>query len=143
MLTIRTSEHSLVADDNALENRGWLAVPLSSDHRAGTDALGKDLFDRISTLPQEGRCACQAEQGQRQVQLDNGPYPETPDWRRLLHNGYVPVCIADVDEVAARTYAGQEEYALSKDLLVAGREAREDPRVRGMGVQSVEQEPEH
>ena len=51
--------------------------------------------------------------GERQVELDDGPDPETAHRWRSLHERHVPEFVGDVDQVAARVDARHEEYDLA------------------------------
>ncbi|KAL7625991.1 N-acetylglucosaminyl-phosphatidylinositol de-N-acetylase [Parahypoxylon ruwenzoriense] len=56
-----------------------------------------------------------------QVELNNGPDPDTAQRRRLLHNSKIPVPIRDVDQVAAGADACNEENGLAEGRLKSSR----------------------
>ena len=76
-------------------------------------------LDAVSTRPDENTGSDQAEGCQGQVQLDDGPNPETAQRRGSLHDGQVAMVIGNVDEVAAGSEARGEEDGLAEGGLEA------------------------
>lgn len=70
------------------------------------------LLYTVSLLPQKRPCARKAEHSPSKIQFDDRPHPETTNGRRLFHDGHIPECVGDVDQVAAGKYARDKEYGL-------------------------------
>ena len=81
--------------------------------------------DGISALVEEPPRDGERKNGERQVELDDGPDPETADRRCSLHERHVVELIGDPDQVAAGVDARDEEYGLAQGGLVSERETRE------------------
>lgn len=80
-------------------------------------AVGSILLEVIATLPQEGGTTHQTQHRPGKVKLDYRPYPETPQWRRLFHDGKIAVYVGDVNQVTASSHASCEEDGLAKGIL--------------------------
>lgn len=102
----------------------------------------RSSLDAVSTRPHENTGSGKAEGGQGQVQLDDGPDPETAQRRCALHDGQVAMVVCDVDEMAAGSKARGEEDGLAEGGLEALGKAGQDLRIGRMRVQRVEEQGE-
>jgi hypothetical protein len=96
------------------------------------------LLEPIIALPHKRPSTSKAGHRKGQVEFNNGPHPQAAERRRSFHDGEVAICVADVDEVAARNDADGEEDGLTEERLEPSGEAGKENRVRRVRVEGVE-----
>lgn len=101
------------------------------------------LFHIITPPVEEPRGHHQTQRRPGQVQLNDGPYPQAPQRRRLLLRRQVALRVGDVDEGAAGHDAHDEEDELAQAALEMRGQAGYEGLIRLSTVQRPKEQHKH